>query len=421
MGEPLRQSVGGVAAAALRVRYKYASTDEFIRKSSHDISLFGIFIRTKTPLKEGVPLLLELQLKDGSPVIRGLGLVAWRREIDQLDEGPSGMGIKFLRLDETSREVVERAVEARGAAPSRFNRLGQVTAGDVNESELPFPKHTRTLVGIPAAAQLNADKPSSPSLNPDAPPSTSELEDDDNDPSKYSYTRVKTVSMLHHDEEPSALSDQYPEGVEPVEPAKPATVSLATALEGSDETEPAKPATISLASALEGLDVAEPAAGSFASALAEAIVGESVEPVASSFVSALAEANVAVPPAEEPGVKTPELPLMDTNRAPLTPLATTSTPTAPQGDTKHIRTITAPFGRIATRDHTNQSHPASERAQGFTFRERLASNAAFVRPMSEQEAAQHSTRLAELSKAEVKEYAMPRPLLVLAKLLFSKR
>jgi uncharacterized protein (TIGR02266 family) len=148
--------------AALKVRYKSANVDEFIRQSNKDISLVGIFIKTKTPIKEGVPLKIELQLENGTPLICGVGQVTWCREIAQSEERPSGMGIKFLKLDSASRQVIERAVKARGQSPSRFDRLGNAAARETSEGGEPIHKRTSTPLVTHAAGIFSSEKPPPP-------------------------------------------------------------------------------------------------------------------------------------------------------------------------------------------------------------------------------------------------------------------
>lgn len=158
-----------LSPAALKVRYKSADVDEFIKHSNKDISLVGIFIKTKTPMKEGVPLKLEFQLENGTPLIRGVGQVTWRREVAQSEDRPSGMGIKFLKLDAASRQVIERAVKARGSSPSRFDRLGDAAARETSDSGRIVHKRTGTPLGAHAAGIFSSEKPSHP---PESGPST---------------------------------------------------------------------------------------------------------------------------------------------------------------------------------------------------------------------------------------------------------
>ena len=110
------------APASLKVKYKSATVDDFIEQFGADVSRGGIFIKTKKPLETGALLKFEFQLQGGAAVIHGVGRVAWRRLEEQArTDLPAGMGIKFIKLDEQSRAVIDR-IEARHGAGSRFDQ-----------------------------------------------------------------------------------------------------------------------------------------------------------------------------------------------------------------------------------------------------------------------------------------------------------
>ncbi|MBN1655536.1 MAG: TIGR02266 family protein [Deltaproteobacteria bacterium] len=109
------------APTALKVKYRSESIDEFIEQAGLNISRGGIFVRTKKPMAPNTPLKFEFQLSDSTPVIRGVGRVAWVREKDEDKERPAGMGVKFLKLDDSGRALVERIVNERGEIRSRFD------------------------------------------------------------------------------------------------------------------------------------------------------------------------------------------------------------------------------------------------------------------------------------------------------------
>ncbi len=100
---------------SLKIRYKSATLEDFIERYSNDISRGGIFIKAKKPLAVGTLLKFEFILQDQSTLIHGVGRVVWRREEPETDaENPSGMGIKFIKMDPESRSVVQRIAEDRG-------------------------------------------------------------------------------------------------------------------------------------------------------------------------------------------------------------------------------------------------------------------------------------------------------------------
>ena len=96
------------APLSLKVRFKSATIDEFLEHYSRNISRGGLFIKTKNPMSVGTLLKFELQLKDESRLIHGVGRVVWIREQSDGSDEPSGMGIKFIKMDDDSRALVER-------------------------------------------------------------------------------------------------------------------------------------------------------------------------------------------------------------------------------------------------------------------------------------------------------------------------
>ena len=94
---------------SLKIRYKSATLEDFIERYSSDISRGGVFIKAKKPLAVGTLLKFEFILQDQSTLIHGVGRVVWRRDEAEADpENPSGMGIKFIKMDPESRSVVQR-------------------------------------------------------------------------------------------------------------------------------------------------------------------------------------------------------------------------------------------------------------------------------------------------------------------------
>lgn len=152
------------APILLKVKYKSASVDEFIQQSGLDISRGGIFIKTKTPMEIGTVLKFEFQLSDGAPVIHGVGRVAWRRAADVATRDlPPGMGVKFIKLDPQSREIVDRTVSQRGAGPSRYDAGEEEPSGP-----LAMPKSPSVPTG-----QMRAPVVASPSVAPADPSAAS--------------------------------------------------------------------------------------------------------------------------------------------------------------------------------------------------------------------------------------------------------
>ena len=130
--------------ASLRVRYKSATVTEFIEKHSHDISPGGVFIRSQKPLSKGSLLKIDFRLEDDSAVIQGVGRVVWTR--DESTEGkPAGMGIKFIRLDENSKDNIQKIISMQkaGMEITRASVFGEPDDDAENDVTVPDGKSVR--------------------------------------------------------------------------------------------------------------------------------------------------------------------------------------------------------------------------------------------------------------------------------------
>lgn len=183
------------APASLKVKYKSATVDEFIEQFGSDVSRGGIFIKTKKPLETGALLKFEFQLSGGVPVIHGVGRVAWRRgEAQARADLPAGMGIKFIKLDESSRNVIDR-IESRHGVGSRFDQteaaelappLSSLPPGPAGLTPPPAPRPsphpvdthgrpTPLVPGPPLGSMSSARAPNPAALQPPAAPRPANL------------------------------------------------------------------------------------------------------------------------------------------------------------------------------------------------------------------------------------------------------
>src|ERR1044071_203210 len=100
---------------SMTVRYKSATVDEFIEHHSHDVSSGGIYIKTSSPFPPGTLLKFEIRIQDEQSVLAGVGRVVWKREPGEAGtETPAGMGVKFIKIDEKSKTLISRLVDAQG-------------------------------------------------------------------------------------------------------------------------------------------------------------------------------------------------------------------------------------------------------------------------------------------------------------------
>jgi len=175
---------------SLNVRYKSATVDEFIENHSHDVSKGGLFIKTPTPFPPGTLIKFEIRIAGDKPVIMGVGRVVWKREPSQAGaERPSGMGVKFIKIDDSSRHVIERVVaekEGAGSAYATENEDGSARPPPVEAPKDPnlTPKpgsirpgevRKETIMGIGASVPPPKDEAASsavgmfPTSEPEAP------------------------------------------------------------------------------------------------------------------------------------------------------------------------------------------------------------------------------------------------------------
>jgi len=116
-----------VKIVSLNVRYKSATVDEFIENHAHDVSRGGIYIKTSNPFPQGTLLKFEIRLSSDQTVITGVGRVVWKREAAQ-GEQPAGMGVKFIKVDDSSKVVIDRLVTTKSDAGKAFESEPDATA-----------------------------------------------------------------------------------------------------------------------------------------------------------------------------------------------------------------------------------------------------------------------------------------------------
>src|SRR3982750_1903301 len=139
----------------MTVRYKSATLDEFIEHHSHDVSRGGMFIKTPSPFPPGTLLKFEVKIAEDQKVIQGVGRVVWKRESETGDkERPSGMGVKFIKIDDVSRKTIDTLVEGRGDTAAAYEAGG----GDGGGSKTA-PSATPAAAMTPAMPESGSAKP----------------------------------------------------------------------------------------------------------------------------------------------------------------------------------------------------------------------------------------------------------------------
>lgn len=155
---------------SLVVRYKSATVDEFIENHSHDVSAGGLFVQTESPFTAGTLLKFEIRIGNEQSVIVGVGRVVWKRDTASPDGRPSGMGVKFIKIDDPSKALIRSLVEKNEGAGSEYQAgMGAPAAASVaptaavpvtkpaSQSNLPAAK-----ADLPAAAAPLTASPSKP-------------------------------------------------------------------------------------------------------------------------------------------------------------------------------------------------------------------------------------------------------------------
>ena len=99
-------------ALDLLIQYRFESYEAFLGDRSLDISAGGIFICTEAPREEGTLVYLQFRLKEGAPLVEGLGRVV-RVNPPGVPGRVAGMGVEFVNLDDESRQTIEDIVTRR--------------------------------------------------------------------------------------------------------------------------------------------------------------------------------------------------------------------------------------------------------------------------------------------------------------------
>jgi uncharacterized protein (TIGR02266 family) len=159
----------------MTVRYKSATLDEFIEHHSHDISRGGMFIKTPSPFPPGTLLKFEVKIAEDKKVMQGVGRVVWKREPTEATESrPAGMGVKFIKIDDDSRMLIDRLIGSRTDAGAAYESGPQPEAAGASqppaqkaaaapkaqaEPKPPLPQRKATMIGLGA---VPTGEPSAP-------------------------------------------------------------------------------------------------------------------------------------------------------------------------------------------------------------------------------------------------------------------
>ena len=119
-----------------RVVLKFDHFGGFFIEYAANISLKGIFIKTTDPKVPGSVFLFEIWLGNEYMLVHGIGEVVWVRTKPQGIDRPAGMGIRYLKLDEESKRVIQRVVEEQVQKGGVVFDLGDSGGAKISESAL---------------------------------------------------------------------------------------------------------------------------------------------------------------------------------------------------------------------------------------------------------------------------------------------
>lgn len=92
------------------VQFRLHDMDEFMREHAVNLSVGGMFVRSRTPQPEGSMIYVQFRLEDGAKLIEGLAKVV---HVNPPEHAVPGMGLEFVNLDAASQRLIEKIVKDR--------------------------------------------------------------------------------------------------------------------------------------------------------------------------------------------------------------------------------------------------------------------------------------------------------------------
>jgi uncharacterized protein (TIGR02266 family) len=208
----------------LRIKVRYEQAEAFVERFAPYVARAGLFLRSKAPKPVGTEVRFELRLADDKPVLVGMGVVRWAREVDpEKPYQPPGMAIEFTRVTKESREIILRMLELR--------RKLQLVDGPRG---LPNPPDDDVAVTAASTASATAtavrEEPSAP-VSTWRRPATTALEPMAARPRRAAPSEL--VASVISSASVAPLSDAFGE-IEVEEANLPGVLARARALAGND-------------------------------------------------------------------------------------------------------------------------------------------------------------------------------------------
>ncbi len=109
-------------AARVTLNRDYTRGDDLLSEYVMDVSQSGAFIRTNDPLPVGTRLQVRFSVTvDRMELVEGLA------EVVRVSAAPSGMGVFFVELTESSQDVLARLIDQRRTIEAPTGSEGEGT------------------------------------------------------------------------------------------------------------------------------------------------------------------------------------------------------------------------------------------------------------------------------------------------------
>jgi Tfp pilus assembly protein PilZ len=102
------------ASVPVQVHYRFDPAADFLAEAAVDLSVSGVFLRTRGEHRVGAMVHLRLELPDGRPTVEGFGRVA---RSGTCPDGCPGIAIQFVSLEERASDLLEELVGSRLEVP----------------------------------------------------------------------------------------------------------------------------------------------------------------------------------------------------------------------------------------------------------------------------------------------------------------
>jgi molecular chaperone DnaK len=133
-----------------KVRFVVSGKGDIEERFAENLSEGGLFIRHDTPPPKGSLVMIEFVLPDGRPLSRAAVRVIHSRPAIRPGDEHAGMGLEFVKLDKTTREIAARLDSAGSRRPQAVPReeVSQPRLTDLHGMEAPLITASGPIIGI---------------------------------------------------------------------------------------------------------------------------------------------------------------------------------------------------------------------------------------------------------------------------------